>query len=60
MESSVFFNGGKLTLINVVLDALPTYIVTLFPLPEGVVERLEKLRREFFGQGNKKKRGTTW
>lgn len=29
--------GGRLTLINAFLDALPTYILTLFPIPTSVV-----------------------
>ncbi|WMV37954.1 hypothetical protein MTR67_031339 [Solanum verrucosum] len=49
--------GGRLTLINAVLDALPTYMLTLFPIPAGVVQRLDKLRRDFFWQGNKKRKG---
>ncbi|KAG5577621.1 hypothetical protein H5410_057755 [Solanum commersonii] len=46
----------KLTLINAVLDALPTYMLTLFPIPAGVVQRLDKLRRDFFWLGNKKRK----
>ncbi|WMV19021.1 hypothetical protein MTR67_012406 [Solanum verrucosum] len=40
-----------------VLDALPTYMLTLFPIPAGVVQRLDKLRRGFLWQGNKKRKG---
>lgn len=40
--------GGRLTLINTVLDALPTYMMTLFPSPASVVQRLDKIRRSFF------------
>lgn len=49
--------GGRLTLINAILDALPMYMLTLFPIPAGIVQRLDKLRRDFFCQGNKKIKG---
>lgn len=45
--------GGRVTLINSVLDALPTYVTSLFPLPAKVEERLDKLRRDFLWLGNK-------
>ena len=45
--------GGRVTLINSVLDALPTYVMSLFPLPTNVEERLDKLRRDFLWSGNK-------
>ncbi|KAG5591552.1 hypothetical protein H5410_042066 [Solanum commersonii] len=32
--------GGKLTLINAVLDSLPTYVMFLFPIPISVVKKL--------------------
>ncbi|WMV34938.1 hypothetical protein MTR67_028323 [Solanum verrucosum] len=49
--------GGRLTLINSVLDALPTYMMTLFPIPLGVTKRLDSIRRKFLWQGNKEKKG---
>ncbi|WMV52976.1 hypothetical protein MTR67_046361 [Solanum verrucosum] len=53
--------GGRVTLIKSVLDALPTYMLSLFPLPKSIGKKLNKLRRVFFWQGNKEKQGyTTW
>nr|XP_016449022.1 PREDICTED: uncharacterized protein LOC107774064 [Nicotiana tabacum] len=52
--------GGRLTLINSDLDSLPTYMMSLFPIPAGVTERLDRLRRSFLWQGNKEKRGIAW
>ncbi|OIT06900.1 clip-associated protein [Nicotiana attenuata] len=49
--------GGRLVLINSVLDALPTYMMSLFPLPASVENRLETLRRNFLWHGNKEKKG---
>ncbi|WMV45921.1 hypothetical protein MTR67_039306 [Solanum verrucosum] len=44
--------GGRLTLINSVLDSMPTYIISLFPISDGVIERLDVLRRNFLSEGN--------
>jgi len=33
--------GGRLTLINSTLSSLPTYFLSLFPIPVGVANRLE-------------------
>ncbi|WMV11713.1 hypothetical protein MTR67_005098 [Solanum verrucosum] len=45
--------GGRVTLINSVLEALPTYVMSLFPLPTKIEERLDKLRSDFLWSGNK-------
>lgn len=44
--------GGRLILINSVLDALPTYMMSLFPIPVNVVKRIDAMRRKFLWQGN--------
>jgi len=44
--------GRRLTLINSVLDAMPTYMMSLFPLPGNVIEKLDSIRRNFLWQGN--------
>ncbi|WMV47514.1 hypothetical protein MTR67_040899 [Solanum verrucosum] len=49
--------GGRVTLINFVLDSLPTYVMSLFPIPAKVEERLDKLRRDFLWLGNKEGKG---
>ena len=35
--------GGKVTLIKSLLSSLPTYFLSLFPLPSKVAKRMEKL-----------------
>ncbi|PHT52662.1 Kinesin-like protein NACK1 [Capsicum baccatum] len=49
--------GGRTILINSVLDSLPTYVMSLFPMPTKVEERLDKLRRYFLWLGNKEGKG---
>jgi len=49
--------GGRVTLIKSVLDAFPTYMLSLFPLPKSIGKKLNKLRRVFLWQGNKEKQG---
>lgn len=43
--------GGKITLIQAVLGSLPTYFLTLFKAPTGVLNDLEKIRRDFLWGG---------
>lgn len=38
--------GGRVTLINSMLDSLPTYVMSLFPIPANVVKKLNRLRRD--------------
>nr|GEY45561.1 RNA-directed DNA polymerase, eukaryota [Tanacetum cinerariifolium] len=40
--------GGRLTLIKPVLGAIPTYYMSLFKAPEGVLKHLERIRNSFF------------
>lgn len=43
--------GGRLTLIKITLSNLPTYYLSLFPIPLGVANRIEKLKRDFLWGG---------
>jgi hypothetical protein len=43
--------GVRLTLIKSTLSNLPTYYLSLFPIPMGVANRLEKLQRDFLWGG---------
>ncbi|XP_075091548.1 uncharacterized protein LOC142171749 [Nicotiana tabacum] len=56
-KSNYISLGGRLVLINSVLDALPTYMLSLFPIPANVDKRLDTLRRNFLWHGNKEKKG---
>jgi hypothetical protein len=43
--------GGRVTLIKSTLSNLPTYFLSLFPIPSSVVSRIEKLHRDFLWGG---------
>lgn len=49
--------GGRLILISSVLDSLPTYVMSLFPIPAKVVKKLDRLRRKFLWQANTEGKG---
>nr|XP_016470546.1 PREDICTED: uncharacterized protein LOC107792821 [Nicotiana tabacum] len=48
--------GWRITLVNSVLDVLPTYMMSLFPIPVKVEIRVDALRRKFIWQGKKEKK----
>lgn len=48
--------GGRIILIQAVLSNLPVYFMLLYRCPMSVVNRLEKLRRDFLWQGNESKK----
>ena len=39
--------GGRITLIKSTLSNLPTYFLSLFPIPASVAKCIEKLQRNF-------------
>ncbi|XP_041011404.1 uncharacterized protein LOC121255192 [Juglans microcarpa x Juglans regia] len=43
--------GGRMTLIKSTLSNLPTYFLSLFPLPLKVANSIEKLQRDFLWSG---------
>jgi hypothetical protein len=43
--------GGRVTLIKSTLSNLPTYFLSLFPIPASVANRIEKLYRDFLWGG---------
>lgn len=51
-ESQYLSLDCRLTLINSVLDAMQTYMMSLFPIPGSVSKNLDSIRRNFLWQGN--------
>jgi hypothetical protein len=43
--------GARLTLINSTLSNIPTYYLSLFPIPVRVANRLNKIQKDFLWGG---------
>lgn len=43
--------GGRLTRIKSMLSNIPTYYLSLFPIPVSVAQRLKKLQKDFLWSG---------
>lgn len=49
--------GGRLTLIKASLSNLPLYFMSIFPMPKGVIEKINKIIRAFLWHGEAEKKG---
>ncbi|XP_078152676.1 uncharacterized protein LOC144547863 [Carex rostrata] len=47
--------GGRLTLVNSVLTAIPLYMLSLYKMPVKVRQQIDRIRRRFLWQGYKKR-----
>ena len=52
--------GRRLTLIEAVLSAIPTYYLSLFRMPSGIIKDVEKSMRNFLRNGADGDGGITW
>jgi hypothetical protein len=43
--------GGRVALIKSTLSNLPTYMLSLFPIPADVAQHIEKIQRDFLWGG---------
>lgn len=59
-KSKTLSFGGRLTLIQSVLGNLPTYYMSLFVAPDGVIQVLEKLRSRFLWGASEERRKIHW
>ena len=44
--------GGRLTLVNAVLSAIPLYAMSLYKVPKTILAQINKIRRLFVWQGS--------
>jgi hypothetical protein len=49
--------GGQVTFIKSTLSSLPTYFMSLFPIPASVARCIDKIQRDFLwgGMGDERK-----
>ncbi|GKV28903.1 hypothetical protein SLEP1_g37891 [Rubroshorea leprosula] len=52
--------GGRVTLVNSVLSSLSVFFVSFFLVPKGVINELEKIRRDFLWGKKEGKGGISW
>jgi hypothetical protein len=50
-KRTYLLKGGKIALIKSTLSNLPTYMISLFPIPALVAKRIEKIQRDFLWGG---------
>lgn len=43
--------GGRSTLLNSVMSAVPLYMLSLYKLPIGIQKRMDRVRAQFMWQG---------
>lgn len=44
--------GGKLTLVNSVISSIPLYTLSVYKIPITILNKIDKLRRQFLWQGS--------
>ena len=47
-KGNTLCGGGRLILVNVVLSSMPLYMMTFHKLPALVMDRIDRMRRNFF------------
>lgn len=57
---NILARGGRLVLINLVLDALTSYLMSIFPLPVKVEEKIDVLREIFCGMKIRRTKESIW
>lgn len=46
-KAKILSFGGRLSLVKSVLGSLPLYFFSIFKAPISIIEKLEKIRRQF-------------
>lgn len=52
--------GGRVTLINSILNSLPTFFLSFFKAPKKVIKTIVSLQRNFLWGGSEEKRKIAW
>lgn len=48
--------GGRLTLIKSAISNLPIYFMSLYPMPQGIIDKITSIQRRFLWSGDMDKR----
>jgi hypothetical protein len=43
--------AGRLILTNSVLQAIPTFMMSVFPTPKGILQKIRTIQRDFLWRG---------
>ncbi|GLU22240.1 hypothetical protein SLE2022_383300 [Rubroshorea leprosula] len=52
--------GGRITLINSVLSSLPVFLMSVYLIPKGTINSIDKIRRNFLWGGEGGERKINW
>ncbi|GKV29684.1 hypothetical protein SLEP1_g38589 [Rubroshorea leprosula] len=52
--------GGRITLINSVLSSLPVFLMSVYVIPKGIIQSIDKLRKSFLWGGKGEERKINW
>jgi hypothetical protein len=47
---------GRLILTNSILQAIPTFMMSIFPTPKGILQKIRTIQRDFQWRGVEKKK----
>lgn len=50
-KSNMLSIGGRTTLLKASLASLPLYYLSCFPVPKGIIDKINKFQRQFFWCG---------
>ncbi|CAN1339859.1 Uncharacterized mitochondrial protein AtMg00310 [Linum perenne] len=59
-KSLLLSHVGKGILLKAVIQAIPTYIISLFSLPKSMIRKMNSLVRRFFWSGSMTKKSIHW
>jgi hypothetical protein len=51
---------GRLILTKSVLQAIPTFMMSVFPTPQGILQKIRAIQRDFLWQGAETKKKWAW
>ncbi|CAN1818839.1 LINE-1 reverse transcriptase homolog, partial [Linum perenne] len=59
-KSQMLSHAGKEVLLKSIIQAIPSYIMSLFALSKGLIKKMNSILRQFFWSGSLTKRAIHW